>query len=133
MSVWGLKKRARKIPVIIATETPSASTNNSQSQDFVIDLCQSDNDYGCNNSKKRVLESSNGTLTSGSHNKYPRYIDSINDEEYDTVKLNFTQTELDDAGDDYEVVDATTSLTTNTIERKGQFYELLFDTPFPHQ
>ena len=36
---------------------------------------------------------------------------------------------MDDAGDEYEVVHATniTSLTTNTIERKGQFYELLFD------
>lgn len=101
---------ARKIPVIIA-ETPCAT--GTQSQDFFIDLCQSDDDNGGNHSKKRDLElSSTGTLTSGTPNKHPRFIDLINEEEYDTVPLDFTQQpELNDAGDD----------------RKRQFYELFFD------
>ena len=113
---------ARKIPVKIATETSSAS----QSQDLFVDLSQFDNDDGGNHSNKRVLESSNGTVTSDSPTNKRRFFDLINDEEYDTVGLlNFTQTEQDDAGDDDEVVDA--SLTTNSIERRSQFYDLLFD------
>ena len=104
---------ARKIPVIIA-ETPSAT--GTQSQDFFIDLCQSDDDDLCNISYKRDLELSNETVTSGSPKKHRPFIDLINDEEYDTVNLDFTQTEMDDAGDD----------DNNTIERRSQFYDLLF-------
>ena len=84
---------ARKIPIIISGETPSSSSN-VNSQDY-IDLCQ-DSDYdddfkGNSTPNKRVLDTdSNGTLNSGT--KFPRYIDLINDDEYDTITLNFTQT-----------------------------------------
>lgn len=110
-----LTNAARKIPVKIA-ETPSAT--GTQSQDFFIDLCQSDDDDLCNISNKRDLELSNETVTSGSPKKHRSFIDLINDEEYDTVNLDFTQTEMDDAGDD----------DNNTIERRSQFYDLLFDS-----
>ena len=78
--------------------------------------------FASDNSGLRLIAAVSDALMEYYNNKFPPVPVPV-----PTKRLKRKFVELDDAGDDDEVVDATSSLTTNTIERKGEFYELLFD------